>query len=99
MGQRPLVEVPMKGEYSKRDFSRSARLHKVRYNHPGRFPIGAVAACRAFYWVSDRDPAQARRLAKALYQAYFVDNVDIDATAAVVELAESVGVDGSALSA
>jgi 2-hydroxychromene-2-carboxylate isomerase len=99
MGTQPLIDIPMKGEYSKKDFARSARLHKVRYSHPEKFPIGTVAACRAFYWLGDRDPAQARRLAKALYKTYFADNIDISAPAAVVEVAKSVGVDGAALSA
>ena len=98
-GQAPLIEVPMKGEYSKRDFSRSARLHKVAYAHPEKFPIGTVAACRAFYWVNDRDPAQARAMAKALYKAYFTQGKDIGAPQAVVEVAKSVGVDGAALTA
>jgi 2-hydroxychromene-2-carboxylate isomerase len=98
-GQAPLVDVPMKGEYSKRDFARSARLHKVAYAHPGKFPIGTVAAVRAFYWVNDRDPAQARTLAKALYKAYFTEGRDIGAPQTVVEVARSVGVDGAALAA
>ena len=98
-GQAPLVEVPMKGDYSKRDFSRSARLHKVRYAHPGKFPIGTVSAMRAFYWVHDRDPAQARALAKALYKAYFTEGQDISTPATVAEIARTVGVDGAALTA
>lgn len=96
-GQQPLIDTPMKGEYSKRDFARSARLHRVPYNHPEKFPIGTVAALRAFYWVNDRDPAQARALAKALYRTYFVDGRDISAPAAVIEVARSVGVDAIAL--
>jgi 2-hydroxychromene-2-carboxylate isomerase len=98
-GQPPLIEIPMKGEYSKMDFSRSARLHKVPYSHPEKFPIGTVAALRAFYWVEDRDPAQSRALAKALYCAYFVEGRDISAPATVVEIAKSVGVDSAALAA
>ena len=98
-GQPPLIEIPMKGEYSKRDFARSARLHKVEYRHPAKFPIGTVAALRAFYWVHDRDPRQARTLSKALYRAYFVDGTDISAPAAVVETAGSIGIDGAALTA
>ncbi len=98
-GQAPLVEIPMKGEYSRRDFSRSARLHKVAYAHPEKFPIGTVAALRAFYWVNDRDPSAARALAKALYKAYFVEGKDIGAPQAVVEIAKSVGVDAAALAA
>ena len=96
-GQPPLVEIPMKGEYSKRDFLRSAKLHKVPYKHPAKFPIGTVAAMRAFYWVADRDPAAARKLAKALYTAFFVDGIDISAPQAVVEIAKGVGIDGAAL--
>ena len=98
-GQAPLVEVPMKGEYSKKDFARSARLHKVPYKQPGKFPIGTVAALRAFYWMHDRDPARARELAKKLYRAYFAEGVDISAPATVVEIAKSIGIDAAALAA
>lgn len=98
-GQPPLVEIPIKGEYAKRDFVRSARLHQVPYRQPAKFPIGTVAACRAFYWTDDRDPMQARALARALYRAYFVDGVDISSPAAVVEVARSAGVDEAALAA
>jgi 2-hydroxychromene-2-carboxylate isomerase len=98
-GQPPLVEIPMKGAYSKHDFVRTARMHKIAYAHPAKFPIGTVAALRAFYWVSDRDPAQARSLAKALYRAFFVKGVDISAPAAVIDIAGSIGVDKAALAA
>ena len=96
-GQAPLSDIPIKGGYSKKDFERSARYHKVAYRQPEKFPIGTVAAMRAFYWVDDRDPKQARSLAKALYTAYFVDGKDTGSPAVVVEIARSVGVDGDAL--
>jgi 2-hydroxychromene-2-carboxylate isomerase len=98
-GQPPLIDVPMKGPYSRMDFSRSARLHDVAYRHPEKFPVGTVAALRAFYWVDERDPAQARALAKALYSAYFVEGRDISVPATVVEVAKAIGIDGAALSA
>jgi 2-hydroxychromene-2-carboxylate isomerase len=98
-GQPPLIEIPLKGDYAKIDFARSARLHKVPYRHPARFPIGTVAACRAFYWLDDRDPAQARAVAKALYKAYFAEGIDISAPATVVEIAKTAGVDAAALAA
>jgi 2-hydroxychromene-2-carboxylate isomerase len=98
-GQAPLVDVPLKGAYSKMDFARSARLHGVPYRHPEKFPIGTAAPLRAFYWVHGRDPAQARALAKALYGAYFAEGRDISAPATVVEIAQTVGIDGAALSA
>jgi len=96
-GQAPLVEIPMKGEYSKRDFSRTARMHEVPFRYPAKFPIGTVAALRAFYWLDDRDPKKARELAKALYRAYFVDGVDISEPAAVLEIAKGLGIDAEAL--
>ncbi len=96
-GQTPLTEVPMKGEYSRRDFTRSARLHEVPFTYPSKFPIGTIAALRAFYWAGDRDPSEARALAKALYKTYFADGRDISSPAAVVEVARSIGMDGGAL--
>lgn len=98
-GQAPLVDIPLKGEYSKRDFTRTARLHKVPYRHPQKFPINTVAGCRAFYWADDQDAAKARDLARALYRAYFVESTDISAAPTVVAIAKSVGLDGAALAA
>lgn len=98
-GQAPLTNVPLKGDYSKRDFARTARMHHVAYRQPDPFPIGTVAACRAFYWLSDRDPAQARQLAKALYRAYFADNRDIGAPAMMLQVAREAGIDAAALGA
>jgi 2-hydroxychromene-2-carboxylate isomerase len=98
-GQAPLTQLPMKGPYAQNDFSRTARLHKLPYRHPDKFPIGTVAACRAFYWMHDRDPAAARGLAKALYRAYFEDNRDIGAIPVLLEVAREAGVDAVELSA
>ena len=98
-GGAPLTAIPMKGEYSKRDFVRSARWHKVPFRMPDTFPINSVAACRAFYWLNDRDPQKAKGLAKALYTAFFAENRDIGSPAIVVEVARPLGVDGDALSA
>jgi 2-hydroxychromene-2-carboxylate isomerase len=98
-GQAPLVDLPMKGDYARRDFVRSARLHGLAFNTPSKFPIGTVAACRAFYWADDRDPQRARALAKALYRAYFVDDADIGAPATVVEIARRLGFDAADLAA
>ena len=98
-GQAPLVDVPMKGEYSKHDFARSARFHQVPFRMPTKFPIGTVAAVRAFYWLADRDAAQARAVAKALYTAFFTADRDISDAAAVIAIAAEQGVDAAALKA
>jgi 2-hydroxychromene-2-carboxylate isomerase len=60
-GQAPLTEIPLKGAYAKRDFLRTARMHNVPYKQPAKFPIGTVAAARAFYWLDDRDTQKGAR--------------------------------------
>jgi 2-hydroxychromene-2-carboxylate isomerase len=98
-GQPPLIEIPMKGEYSRHDFARSARLHRVPYRHPEKFPVGTVAALRAFYWIHDRDPRMARSFAKDLYRTYFVEGGDITSPATVIAVAKAAGADAAALAA
>jgi len=96
-GQAPLTEVPLKGDYSRRDFARTARLHKVEYRHPDPFPVGTVAACRAFYALDAIDPQAARRLAEALFLAFFRDNRDISTASGVLAIAKEAHLDGEAL--
>jgi len=98
-GSAPLVEIPLKGDYSRRDFGRSASFHGVPFAMPPRFPIGTVAAMRAFYWMDGRDPAAAKQLAKALYTAYFAEGRDIGEPRTVIEVAASLGIDAAALEA
>jgi 2-hydroxychromene-2-carboxylate isomerase len=87
MGAPALMEVPLKGEYAKHDFARSARFHGVPYRSPTRFPIGTVAAQRAFYWLWDRDAVAAKRYALEVFRAYFVADADIADAAVVTALA------------
>jgi len=98
-GLPPLPTVPLKGEYSKHDFARSARFHGVAYRHPSVFPIATQAPSRAFYWVDAQDPARAKRLATALYEAYFLRDVNISNPSDTVAVATSLGIDGAALEA
>ena len=88
-GSGPLPSIPLKGDYAKRDFLRSARFHDVQFRLPDPFPVSTVAACRAFY--SIRNEIDAVKLAKALYGAYFVDNVNIGEAENVLKVAASLG--------
>jgi 2-hydroxychromene-2-carboxylate isomerase len=97
-GQRPLVEVPLKRDYMRRDLARSARLIGVPFVLPTPFPFAAIAAPRAFYWLADRDEGTARALARRLYAAAFGEGRDIAPAAVVVEEAARLGVDRDALS-
>jgi 2-hydroxychromene-2-carboxylate isomerase len=86
-GGTPLPSIPVKGPYHLRDILRTARYLEVSYRHPSVFPIASVSACRAFYWTDAKDPARAKDLARALYRAYFLDNVDISSAENVVAVA------------
>ena len=96
-GRQPLTTVPLKGAYSKLDFARSARLLGVPYKNPSKFPIAGQTPSRAFYWVSDQDGAAAKRLALALYRAYFAEDRDISDPAVTVVVAGGLGIDEAAL--
>ena len=96
-GQQPLASIPLKGVYTAHDLARTARLLKVPFRLPTKFPVGATAPSRAFYWVSDRDPALAKRLAQALYHAYFAEDRDISSPEVTANIAAKEGVDRAAL--
>jgi 2-hydroxychromene-2-carboxylate isomerase len=76
-GGAPLPSVPMKGDYARRDFARSAKFYGVEFKLPSTFPISSQAPARAFYWLNREDPGRAKALASALYRAYFVDDINI----------------------
>ncbi|HEX4797771.1 MAG TPA: 2-hydroxychromene-2-carboxylate isomerase [Burkholderiales bacterium] len=90
-GGAPLPTIPLKGAYHVRDMARTARYHGVPYRFPSVFPIASVSPCRAFYWLDAKDPERAQSLAKALYRAYFVDDVDISSADKTVEVSAKFG--------
>ncbi len=94
-GSRPVVEVPLKRDYARRDIERTARRFGVPFAWPSPFPFPAVAASRAFYWLGDRDAAQARDLARAIYDASFGAGRDMRSAQAVADVAAGLGLDGA----
>jgi 2-hydroxychromene-2-carboxylate isomerase len=96
-GQPLLVNVPLKGEYSLRDFARSARYHGVPFSFPAKFPLSTVSPARAYYWLHGQDCAMARRFAHAVFRAYWVEGRDISDMALVLDVAAGLGADREAL--
>ncbi|HET6491357.1 MAG TPA: 2-hydroxychromene-2-carboxylate isomerase [Burkholderiales bacterium] len=96
-GQQPLPTIPLKGSYAKHDLVRSARLFGVPFKVPTRFPIAGQAPSRAFYWLNDKDPVLARKLARALYHAYFAEDRDISSPEITANVAAKLGVDRAEL--
>jgi 2-hydroxychromene-2-carboxylate isomerase len=98
-GQAPLTQQPMRGKYARHDFARCARLYGAPLTWPKSFPIATQAAARAFYWLADRDPAQAKAFARAAYHAFFGEGRDISPPEVVVEIGQTLGIDGAELAA
>lgn len=96
-GQPLLVNVPLKGEYSMRDFSRSARYYGVPFKFPAKFPMATIAAARAYYWLHGQDCQKARDFARAVFRAYWVDGRDISDAAVVLDIAAALGIERNAL--
>ncbi len=92
-GQQPLPAIPLKGSYASHDLARSARLFGVPYKMPAKFPVSGIASSRAFYWASDRDPALAKKLAQALYHAYFAEGRDISSPEITANVAAGLGLE------
>jgi 2-hydroxychromene-2-carboxylate isomerase len=95
-GMAPLTQVPIKGDYSRRDFERSARFHGIAFKMPPVFPIASQAPSRIVLWAKARDPALATRLALALYAAFFRDGLDISNPDVAADIAGRAGVDRAA---
>lgn len=98
-GGRPLVSIPIKGDYALHDMKRAARLLKVPFQMPEPFPFLSVQAARLAYWAKAQHPDKAKALMLALYRAAFAQGRDISAAATVVSVASAQGIAADAASA
>jgi 2-hydroxychromene-2-carboxylate isomerase len=95
-GAAPLTMVPLKGDYSRRDFERSARFHGIAgFRMPSKFPIASQAPARIVLWAKTRDPALAVRVLKALYRAFFTEGLDISDPGVAASVAAREGLDAA----
>ncbi len=95
-GGAPLTTIPLKGEYSIHDMVRSARLYDVPFKLPRKFPIPTQHAARLTLWVQQTDESQGKRIAGALYRAYFADDRDISNPDVCADIAAESGIERSA---
>jgi 2-hydroxychromene-2-carboxylate isomerase len=102
-GMAPLTQIPIKGDYSRHDFERSARFHGIPFRMPVAFPIASQSPSRILLMARAKDPALAPKVALALYRAFFCDGSDISDPDVAADVAANVttvaGIDRSALRA
>ena len=96
-GAVPLTQVPLKGDYSRRDMARSAKFHGVDgFRMPSTFPIATQAAARIVLWLQANQPASVACVVHALYRAFFVDDIDISNPDRAAAVAARCGVEEAA---
>ena len=88
-GGAPVLDAPMKGPYLIHDVQRCASQHGVRFRLAPGFPFNSMPAVRAYYWLYDQDPAQARALAQALFRAAYAEETSIVSPDDVAAVAHS----------
>jgi 2-hydroxychromene-2-carboxylate isomerase len=98
-GSAPLTSFPLKGEYAKHDFARTARFHGIAFRMPSRFPIATQAPARLVTWLARDHREQVPAAVHALFRAYFTADRDISASATAVAAAAEAGIDAAAAAA
>jgi 2-hydroxychromene-2-carboxylate isomerase len=91
MGLKPLMDTPMKGEYSIKDLARLSTLLGERLAL-SQAPPDPRPAARLFYSAA---PEYSARLAKALLRAQWAEGLDIGNAAVLVRIASEAGLDAA----
>jgi 2-hydroxychromene-2-carboxylate isomerase len=90
---RPLLQLPLKGPYSRHDLTRTARHHQIAFKLPTIFPIASHQTARAMLLIQNKHGKDiAKQFAKKCYHSYFVDDINIIEVEAILKIAEDCGV-------
>lgn len=93
-GMAPLFHQPLRGDYSMRDFMRTARLAGLEAVITEPFPYLSLAASRGFYWVQDNVPEKSHDFARAVFDRYFEGGVTPTTPEEIETIAQSLNIDG-----
>ena len=96
-GMQPLIHMPMRGDYARRDWARLASMLEVPFALPEKFPIAALAPGRAFYFIEEVRPDLSVPFARRVFHAYYAEGVDVSALDEVQKIAAELGLDPQAL--
>lgn len=100
MGLKPLLETPLKGDYIRREFARHVRRHGLALKRRADDPMMDPRACgRAFCWTATHHPELAKPLARAMFDAYWAQGLDLSSAGAIAALPLPAGLDARTLAA
>lgn len=91
-GGKPLVHLPLKGDYARRDLARTARFYGIPFAMPTRFPVVTLTAARVFYGLMESDGSKALHFAEAALTALFAEDRDIADRSVIAAILAATGV-------
>jgi len=83
----PLMQMPMRGDYARRDCERIARMLAIPFLLPESHPFAATKASRAYYWLAANRPERAVEFAHAIFRAHFAEGLDPSETSVIADIA------------
>lgn len=86
-GMAPLVTMPMRGNYARRDWDRIAKILAVPFHLPDTHPYPSQMVARAYYWLADHHADSAKPFAQAAFVEHFVNQKTLVTSGAVTALA------------
>ena len=96
------IRIPasvMRSDYVRRDTERLAAYLGTAFKTPTLHSVHTEQAARAFQWLNDRNPVQARDFANAVFRAYFVEDRNIADTEVLTAIANACGLDSEEFAA
>jgi len=99
-GNEMPARIPNKAKWMVGDMKRWADRYGIPITVPSRFPLSTLAAQRALVATERLAGHDAqRKLAKALFHAYWAEDLDVSDKGVIAELATKAGLDGAAIAA
>jgi 2-hydroxychromene-2-carboxylate isomerase len=87
MGLKPLMDTPLKGDYTERDVLRYAREVGINLKRQPRDPVmNPLPSARALAWVRRYHPDRTAALAHAIYGAYWGEGRDLSTPESLADL-------------
>lgn len=93
MGLKPLLDMPLKGDYVRRDVPRTAAFLGLPYKRIDA-PMTPLPPARAFLWLKARDPVRAKAFAQAVQAQHFGEGVNATTVDGLAPVARRFGLSG-----
>jgi 2-hydroxychromene-2-carboxylate isomerase len=94
MGLKPLLDTPLKGAYIRREAERYMRRHNlVLKRKVDDKMMDPRNAGRAFYWLRKHKPELLVASVHAIYEAYWVQGLDLSSAESIAEIVSRLGIE------